>query len=92
VIRASAREVLVRDWDGRSVIYDCASGDTLFLDDLPSTVFAWLRQGPLDASGLVEQLAAHFEAPAEQLAQAVGQALDQLDKLGLVSQTSDARA
>jgi PqqD family protein of HPr-rel-A system len=62
---ARDRQLLVRSWDGESVVYDCAGGDTHLLGANAANVFARLQQGPceldepiaheLAALGLVER-------------------------------------
>jgi PqqD family protein of HPr-rel-A system len=91
-IRATSRAVLVRTWDDRSVVYDCASGDTLFLEELPSVVYALVCAEPLDEGAIVERLVTTYEDEPEALRAGVRQAVDELDKLGLVSQPSRSGA
>jgi PqqD family protein of HPr-rel-A system len=64
---ARDRQLLVRSWDGDSVVYDCAGGDTHLLGAPLARVFARVQQGPceldeaialeLAALGLVERAA-----------------------------------
>ncbi len=42
------RQLLVRSWDGESVVYDCAAGDTHLLGVEAAAAFAQLQQGPCE--------------------------------------------
>ncbi len=50
---ASSRQLLVRSWEGESVVYDCAAGDTHLLGTAAAAVLAQLQGGPYaqDAHG-----------------------------------------
>jgi len=84
IVSRTSRPVIVRTWQHRSVVFDAASGDTLFLDDLGTSILRLLEIGPIARDALVSSLGQQFEGSAGQIADASGNAIAELCKLGLI--------
>jgi PqqD family protein of HPr-rel-A system len=59
---ARDRQLLVRSWDGDTVVYDCAAGDTHLLGAAAAAVLAQLQGGPCAQGALDQDVAAELAA------------------------------
>jgi PqqD family protein of HPr-rel-A system len=74
-----------RFWDGESVVFHPASGDTHLLNPVAAEALHVLQQGPLDAGALARSVASRLDLEADgELAEKVGRLLDELGQLGLI--------
>ncbi len=59
---ARGRQLLVRSWEGESVVYDCAAGDTHLLGTQAAAVLARLQAGPCPQGELDPAIVADLAA------------------------------
>lgn len=84
-IARTERPVVVRRWEERSVVFDLCSGDTLFFDEPGSLVFDLVESGRSSLDAIVPLLEAQFEIDRQQASDLATAALDELQRLGLVT-------
>lgn len=75
-----------RRWDNDHVLFNAASGQTHFLNELGALTLQLLSQQALDGQTLIQALADHFDdfVLDEELLGYVDTMLEDLDNLGLI--------
>jgi PqqD family protein of HPr-rel-A system len=87
--RSAPDPLLVREWDGQSIIYNCTSGDTHCLDRTAHAVFSCLTG---DRTLDLDQICTATAAFGDDLVPDRGRlsdAVDQLERLELVARVAE---
>jgi PqqD family protein of HPr-rel-A system len=83
------QRLLFRQWDGDYAVYSCLSGETLKLDVVSGKVLQTIERAPASVESLRPSVAELLDVSNDpQLAEAVREILESLERAGLIEPAS----